>query len=246
MNRSIHVFGGLRCRAVHDLPEGAAPKLLVVLCHGFGAPGSDLVDLGGYLLEGSETLQQSCCFVFPEAPIDLGPLGMPGGRAWWPINMARLAEINETQDYDQLTKLTPDGMLDASEQLAAAVKDAQLHFDVQDAETVLGGFSQGAMVSLDVVLRHQLNPAYLVLFSGTLLCRDDWREMAGRHPGCPVYQTHGTIDPILPFEPSVMLHEMLKEQGFDAQFVQFNGQHTIPMPQLIAVGNLLEQMAAES
>ena len=137
-------FNGLRCHVVNADALQHPPRTIVVMCHGFGAPGDDLVDIGAWILEDNQLLQESCCFVFPEAPIDMTPLGLPGGRAWWPINMARLAEINQTQHYDELTSLTPDGMDSASSQLATALKEIQTHFSVDDSQTILGGFSQGS------------------------------------------------------------------------------------------------------
>ena len=236
-------FGELRCRIVQSDELGQKPRAVFVLCHGFGAPGDDLVDVGGWLLQKSSLLQSSFSFVFPEAPIDMTPMSLPGGRAWWPINMARLAEINQTQNYDELTNLTPDGMDTATNQLAAALKEIQQHFGVADSQTVMGGFSQGAMVSTNVVLQHGICPAHLVLFSGTLLCHDNWRQLAEKHAGCPVFQTHGTSDPVLPFGPAEKLRDMLNETGFQTVFQPFDGPHTIPMTPLADVTQLLEQIA---
>jgi phospholipase/carboxylesterase len=156
-------------------------------------------------------------------------MGMPGGRAWWPINMAQLAEINQTEDYSKLTTIEPPGMQDASDKLAAAVKEIQAANNVDDAATVLGGFSQGAMVATNIVLRDQFVPKLMVLFSGTLLNSKAWTEAAGRHPGCPVLQSHGRQDMVLPYPPSESLRDMLSENGFTVDFHPFNGPHTIPM-----------------
>lgn len=220
---------GLRCRVIDGLDEGEAAKVLVILNHGFGASGDDLVDIGFWLIESEDTIRANCRLVFPEAPIDLAMVGMPGARAWWPINMEALAEINQTRDYDQLTKLTPDGMLSASQQLFDAVRLLQSRFSLEDRATVIGGFSQGAMCTTDVVLRKGMNPAIMALFSGTLLCREDWTQMANDHPGCDVFQSHGRQDMLLPFQPAAQLSQMLFDAGFKTEFHEFQGGHTIPM-----------------
>lgn len=231
LNANLTEYGSLTCRVIDALPAGVAPQKLVVLCHGFGAPGDDLVTFGPHLISESSQIAETCRFVFPEAPIDLGPMGLPGGRAWWPINMAQLAAINETQDFEQLCAVTPDGMRDASRQLHAAIEQALA--DCPNAPSlVVGGFSQGAMVTTDVVLHHGLAPAQMILFSGTLLCREDWAAKAAAHPGCPVFQSHGRQDAILPFEPATWLRDLLLEQGFDVEFQEFSGEHAIPMPVL--------------
>ena len=91
MNSNVEEFSGLKCIVIDALPTDTKPTGIVVLCHGFGAPGSDLAGLAPELLSYDDTIATRYRFYFPEAPIDLAPMGMPGGRAWWPINMARLA-----------------------------------------------------------------------------------------------------------------------------------------------------------
>ena len=222
-------LAGLRCQVVDTLHPQTDNTVLVVLNHGFGASGDDLVDLGSWILESYEVLRDRCRFVFPEAPVDPEMMGMPGARAWWPINMAQLAVMNQTKDYQQLTKLVPDGMLAASGQLHEAVCEMQKLFRVPDTRTVIGGFSQGAMCSCDVVLRYGLKPSLLALFSGTLLCHEQWLELADQHEGCEVFQSHGHQDQLLPFQVAVQLNQLLFDHGFKTEFHEFDGGHTIPM-----------------
>jgi phospholipase/carboxylesterase len=245
MNTSQEKIAGLRCQLVDALPDGESPRLLVILNHGFGASGDDLVDLAPALIGSSQRIARNSLFVFPEAPVDLTPMGMPGGRAWWPINMAQLAEINQTRDFEQLSRLQPEGMRVASEQLAATVAELQKRYDIPDQMTVLGGFSQGAMVSTDVTVRIGVCPALLVLFSGTLLNRDAWEEKAAKHPGCDVLQSHGTEDPLLPYETAVQLQQLLKDNGFKTEFIEFAGGHTIPMAALQRFSQRLQVLLAD-
>ena len=240
LSSTIADFAGLRCRVIDALPADQVPKKVVILCHGFGASGEDLVPLGPALIDNSSTIEATCRFVFPAAPLDLASEGMPGGRAWWKLNMARLAMMQQTQDFSQLTLLRPDGMVEASTQLVNAVRAIQTAYGVTDTQTVLGGFSQGAMVSTDVVLRQGLVPSCLVLFSGTLLCRDEWQNLAEAHPGCPVMQSHGRQDPVLPFAPAESLRDLLQTNGFGVDFRAFHGQHTIPLPAMEDLQRILQ------
>ena len=235
LNSSNRVFGQLRCRVIDAIPAGESPGLLIILNHGFGASGDDLVDFAPMLIESSERIAAACRFVFPAAPIDLGPMGMPGGRAWWPINMAQLAEINQTRDFAQLTELEPPGMREAGSLLNQAIKAALEDSQLDESRLILGGFSQGAMVSTQVTLTEKLTPALLALFSGTLLNRAEWNRLAIAHPGCAVLQSHGRQDPILPFAPATQLRDLLTESSFEVEFVEFNGQHSIPV-------NVLERL----
>ncbi|MCP4172334.1 MAG: phospholipase [Fuerstiella sp.] len=227
LNSAVEEFAGLRCQVVDGLDSGIHPTKLVVLSHGFGASGDDLVGLAPHLIQSSDTVAATCRFVFPAAPVDLTPMGMPGGRAWWPINMARLAEINQAGNYDELTKLLPNGMLDASEQMVNALREMQTQYGLSDTATVIGGFSQGAMLSTDVVLRRGVVPSALMLFSGTLLCSADWQHFAAEHPGCSVLQSHGRQDPVLPFPTAESLRDLLDRNKFAVNFLPFDGPHTI-------------------
>lgn len=235
-------FGTLKCRVVDEL-NGKSPRLLVVLSHGFGAPGTDLVSLADPFLQGIPEIAESVRFIFPEAPLDLGPMGMPGGRAWWSINMAQLASMYQTNDFAQLTEVAPDGLEEASAMLTEAVQAMLSDCGLTSDDLFLGGFSQGAMVSTDVVLRTGLSPAALILMSGTLLSRNEWTAMAQEHPGCPVIQTHGTTDMVLPIEPATWLRDMLQDNGFDVNYTSFMGPHTVPPEALqMTAGALMERL----
>ena len=240
LSKSVRTFGSLKCSVIQSDTLDEAKNGLVILNHGFGASGDDLVDIGAMLMDESETIASRFRFVFPEAPIDLGPMGMPGGRAWWPINMAQLAEINQTRDYSALTKICPPGMPEATSQLATAVQEMHSTFAVNESRTVLGGFSQGAMVSTHLALSTVFNPALLALFSGTLLCRDEWSRLANDHPHCYVMQSHGFEDPVLPFAAAKELAQLLTNAGFRLEFTEFHGGHTIPMNVLHRFSELLE------
>jgi phospholipase/carboxylesterase len=229
INSSTQHLGPLKCRTIDALANDSAPELLVVLNHGFGASGDDLADFGPMLIDSSPVVQSCCRFIFPEAPVDLSPMGMPGGRAWWPINMAKLAEINQTRDYDQLMLLEPPGMKEAEEMLNETLKAAMAISGLEESRVIVGGFSQGAMVSTNLVLTRNLRPALMALFSGTLLNRNHWQKLAKSHGGCDVLQSHGRQDFVLPFAPAVELKDMLAAAGFNVEFIEFNGPHTIPM-----------------
>jgi len=106
MKLQSHVISGLKCRIADELDEGVQPRVVVVLCHGFGAPGTDLVPLGQMLLRQPK-LSGSVQFVFPEAPLSLESQGMPEGRAWWSIDMHRLQMAVALGNFRDLSKDSP-------------------------------------------------------------------------------------------------------------------------------------------
>ncbi|MEM9365619.1 MAG: lysophospholipase [Planctomycetota bacterium] len=230
-------LGSLDCIVVDGGPK---PTALAVLCHGFGAPGDDLANLAPYLIQATGPAAASFRWVFPAAPIDLTDQGMPGGRAWWPLNMARLAMLFQTQAFEELHEETPPGLVEASSLLEETITEAKkqiLHeSDQESVPVVLGGFSQGAMVTLNVALSSEkCRPNVLVQYSGTLICRETWQKQASCLTEVSVIQTHGTADPILPFASAQLLRDMLVAAGVTVDFYAFDGPHTIEQQGIEAV-----------
>ena len=84
------------------------------------------------------------------------------------------------------------------------------------------------MLTMDASLRGDFDPPkYLIQFSGTLVCQSQWQARLSRLADTQVYQSHGTIDPILPFKSAQRLNEILLDSGVQAEFHSFDGPHTI-------------------
>jgi phospholipase/carboxylesterase len=213
-------------------PDDAA--LTVVLLHGFGAPGDDLVPLGGAL---ARVLPAPVRFVFPAAPIALGGMYGPG-RAWWKIDLDEL-------DREMRAGRLRDRRNDVPPELAAARAAVnELVDSLGNTRVVLGGFSQGAMLALDVALHRDQPPAGLVLMSGTLLAESEWTPRLPRLAGVPVAMSHGRHDPLLPFAVADELRGKLVAAGARVDWQPFDGGHEIPPPALGAAVRLIAAAAA--
>ncbi len=223
-------LAGLTTRIVG--PADAATT--VVLLHGFGAPGDDLVALGDFIKAPAR-------FVFPEAPIELG--GLYGdSRAWWRLDLVRLEEeLRRGVPRDRRAEV-PEGLAEARVQLMDALAELQQLLSIPDDRLVLGGFSQGAMLSLDVALHRAVPPAGLVLMSGTLLAESAWQPRMPSLRGVPVMQSHGRHDQLLPFAIAEVLRDQLTAAGAVVDWVPFDGGHEIPPPVLGAVAKLIRQI----
>lgn len=199
--------------------EGGGEGPLVVLLHGFGAPGDDLAPLWRVIDAPAGTR-----WAFPAAPLALDAMGY-GGRAWWMVDIERLIAGG---DREQLAREAPPGMSEAHARVVAMldVLDAEL----RPSRVVLGGFSQGAMLACDVALRTDRALAGVALLSGTLVAHDEWAPLAARHRGLPVFQSHGSEDPILPYAQAEKLRDMLRDSGAVVTWVPFRGGHAIPGP----------------
>jgi phospholipase/carboxylesterase len=236
-------FGGLRSQWVDALPAGRSPKLAVVFCHGFGAPGTDLVPLGSELLSHDADLAESVRFVFPAAPLSLESRGLYGGRAWWHLDLeARLMAIERGEIRD-LRNDYPEGLDDARTMLVNLVEEIREAWNLDASQIVLGGFSQGAMIATETALTLPESPAALCLLSGTILCEDRWRDLASRRGPLRVLQSHGRQDPILPFVAAEWLRDLLGGAGLNVEFFPFDGGHTIPFEALQRTTALLREVA---
>ena len=229
-------LGTLRARIAGGSDrEGGGNGPVVVLMHGFGAPGTDLVPLWREL-----SVPQSVRFVFPEAPLELGF----GGRAWWNIDMARLQERFDAGAVERLIAEVPDGIAEARSAVLSLLDALERDFSVQPEQIVIGGFSQGAMLATDIVLHTQRQFAGLAVLSGTLISHDEWLPLMPARAGLLVLQRHGRADPLLPFAVAERLRDELRAAGLAVQFVPFNGGHGIPGPALDGLAQLIGRAAA--
>lgn len=157
---------------------GGKPTALVVMLHGLGADGRDLIALAPML---ARALPRAL-FVSPDAPF---PCDMaPYGRQWFSLQDRAPARLVEGM---QLARPIVDGFLDGA--LAALALDG--------AALALLGFSQGAMTSLYAGLRRPVPPAAILAFSGALVGEVPPAGGAG-YP--PVLLVHGEDDPVVPFD----------------------------------------------
>ena len=238
-------LGGLTCRIISRLPEGTPPKLVAVLCHGFGAPGHDLVPIADELFDLCPALADSVEVIFPAAPLSLDEFGMPGGRAWWHIDMNELIGAIEHGNLRILRDRRPEGIDEARDLLLGMLDEVQQKTGLPSNRFVLGGFSQGSMLAVEAALNWVEPPGGLCLWSSTLVSEAQWRANAARLKGIPIVQTHGRQDPILPFAAAIALRDLLTEAGANVNFIEFNGPHTITLPGLEALVELLERQLSE-
>lgn len=216
-----------------------APKAAVILCHGFGAPGDDLVGLAPELARHFPALAD-VRFYFPAAPLSLGDLGWGDSRAWWLIDMAAVQRLQRDEAaLREFRKVEPQGMAEARKAVRALVTQVADQTGLPMKKIVLGGFSQGAMITTDVALRLEEPPGGLVVLSGTLLIEDVWRAKAAARAGLPVFQSHGRQDPVLPFKAAEWLQALFSEAGMQHEFVPFDGGHTIGPEALERLGDFL-------
>jgi phospholipase/carboxylesterase len=209
--------------------KGPAPATgLVVLLHGYGADGSDLLGLADVL---APHLPHTA-FVAPDAPEPCR--GSPMGRQWFPIPW--LDGSSEVEAGAGLARAADD---------LNAFLDAQMKAEGLAPEAVaLIGFSQGAMMSLHVAPRRAVALAGIVAISGRLLVADRLAAEARVKP--PVLLIHGDQDPVVPFADMGVAGNALTGAGFEVwgHVMRGTGHGIAPDGLGAALGFLTERLPA--
>ncbi len=156
--------------------SGTAPKHIVLLLHGYGSNGADLISLAPHW----RNAVPDALFLAPNAP---GRLGFGGGYQWWP-----------------LSAFTPQALASGAASAAPAIDafiDRKLkQYELTEADLAIVGFSQGTMMALHVGLRRKGQVAGIVGYSGMLTGAAELAHQPISKP--PVLLIHGAQDPIVP------------------------------------------------
>jgi phospholipase/carboxylesterase len=234
-------ISGLRTRMTGGTDgKGGGRGPLILLLHGFGAPGDDLVPLADALNVPAGTR-----FVFPEGPLSLS-FGPGDARAWWLIDMARIAQDRAAGRVRDLSQDIPKGLAQVREAMLSFLKEIEQKFDADPKKTVLGGFSQGAMLSCDLILHTDRPYAGLVQLSGNVLAQPIWGPLLPKRKGLPVFQSHGVQDEILPYIGAERLRDTLAHAGLSVEWHNFRGGHEIPRVVLQRLGLFITKTVTHS
>lgn len=155
--------------------SGGAPKYLVVLLHGYGSDGNDLIGLAPHLADA----MPEALFVSPNAP-DPVP-GNPFGHQWFAIDF--------TGDR---VSARQSGIAAAQPVLATYLAELWAETGLTAADTVLVGFSQGAMMALHVGLSLDAPLLGIIAFAGALVAPAGFD--APEHYRVPICLVHGDLD----------------------------------------------------
>jgi phospholipase/carboxylesterase len=221
-------MGGLDARILGgDDGRGGGDGPVVVLLHGFGAPGDDLVVLGQVL-----DVPANVRFVFPEAPLVL-PDFFGHSRAWWMLDTERLErELAAGKPSDRSAEV-PEGLAEARDKLCAFLDELPSHLGGACDQVILGGFSQGSVLACDIACTTTRPLTALVLMSSTLISAATWLPGMPRRAGMPIFQSHGWRDHLLSFGAAERLRDHLRDAGLDVAWHEFDGGHEIP-PEVLA------------
>jgi phospholipase/carboxylesterase len=174
----------------HGPEAGGRPGHLVVLLHGYGADGNDLIGLAPVLAP----LMPDVVFHAPNAPHPCE--GNPMGYQWFGIS--RLDP-----------QVTAAGVRAAAPFVDAYLDEKLAQYGLDESKTVPVGFSQGTMMALHVGLRRAKQLAGIVGFSGMLAAPESLKAEIKTRP--PVLLLHGDSDEMLPHVLTERAAEVLRQ-----------------------------------
>jgi phospholipase/carboxylesterase len=190
--------------------RGRGDRALLLL-HGYGAPGDDLVPLGEELARRIPGLR----VVLPAAPESWIHGGE--GLAWY-----------------ERARPSVDAQIDrAREALVVLLRELERTEGIPPSRVAFAGFSMGSTMAIELAIHGPHRPTALVALSGNALPRFDrrWDALSG----LPVFVSHGRADPILPFFHGERIRDRAREGGAEVTFVEFDGGHEIPTEVLDAL-----------
>lgn len=171
--------------------SGGTPKALVILLHGYGADGNDLMGLSPYLAK----VLPGAAFVSPHAPeaCEMTPMG----RQWFSLGAYDPERMRRDPAFRQQARgAMLEGALKVAPTLDAFI-DAELdRAGLDESRLALVGFSQGTMMSLQVGLRRRRPAACIVGFSGSLVGAERLKGEITVRP--PILLVHGDADDVVP------------------------------------------------
>ncbi len=176
--------------------SGKKPSSIVLLLHGYGSNGQDLIGLADYWAKDLP----DTVFVSPDA---FSPCEVGFGFQWF-----------------SLQSWTPQHLLGgaeaASSRLNVYIDEVLSRYGLSSDRLALVGFSQGTMMSLYVAPRRDMPVAGVLGYSGALL----GGEGLANNPAVvkmPICLIHGDMDPVVPVTAYYHASETLKQAGYPVE-----------------------------
>lgn len=179
--------------------SGKAPRQVVVLLHGYGSDGADLIGLAPYW----QDVLPDALFVAPNA--HEACTGNPFGYQWFALDYDTDRIANRQLGLPLARPVLVQFLADLWEQTGLSAEN-----------TILVGFSQGAMMALHTGLSLDEALLGIVAFSGAFLPSDGFAE--GRYAKPPVCLVHGDLDEVVDPELSADADVALRLAGIDVRY----------------------------
>ncbi|MFQ5580875.1 MAG: alpha/beta hydrolase [Nitrospiria bacterium] len=206
----------------NEVPASQAVEGCVVFLHGRGTTGKDLMPLA------DEIAFPSLRWIFPDAPFPF--LEDFDGRMWF---------ASPPEQHGGIIK----SRILLSELLDHLIVENQ----IPSRKIVLMGFSQGAVMSLDVGIRFHLPLAGLIAMSGFLHSPETVpEEKSPASAEMPILLVHGMADPVVKVDGSRQALSTLRKEGYTVNLQEYPMGHQVIPEEIVLIRKHLSQFLERS
>ena len=201
----------LSLNAIAIAPPGAGEQLIVLL-HGWGANAQDVAGL----ISAINMVAPPVRALLPNAPFS-HPM-VPGGRAWYSFPASY--DFRKGHDFAAQADLQ-----ESRQRLLNWMRSLPEQTGIPLEKTVMGGFSQGGAMTLDV--GPQLPLAAMLILSSY-----SHAPISKCTTPRPVLVIHGRQDPVVPLTKALETKAQLENQGLAVTYHEFDMGHEVSLDAL--------------
>ena len=185
------------------------PKNAVILCHGYGGDGKDISILAGYW----RTYLPDTIFICPDAPEKCE--ASPSGFQWFALT---------DQDPEQILSKS----LVAENKLNKLIDEVKESYNLLANKIIIGGFSQGSMISLQTGIKRKDKINSILGYSGKIIDLEHLSKNIVSRPN--IFLMHGDIDQVVPVDGLLEAKNFFNKNNYEIETKIFkNCEHRIPM-----------------
>jgi len=185
------------------------PKNAVILCHGYGGDGKDISILAGYW----RTYLPDTIFICPDAPEKCE--ASPSGFQWFDLT---------DQDPEQILSKS----LVAENKLNKLINEVKEGYNLLANQIIIGGFSQGSMISLQTGIKRKDKINSILGYSGKIIDLEHLSKNIVSRPN--IFLMHGDIDQVVPVDGLLEAKNFFNKNNYEIETKIFkNCEHRIPM-----------------
>jgi len=184
------------------------PKNAVILCHGYGGDGKDISILAGYW----RTFLPETIFICPDAPEKCA--ASPSGFQWFDL-------------LDQSEEQILSKSLIAENKLNQLIDEVKQKNDLNSDQIIIGGFSQGCMLTLQTGIKRKDKINSVIGYSGKIINTDHLSKNINSKPN--IFLMHGDIDQVVTIDAFLEAKDFFKKNKYEIETKIFeNCEHRIP------------------
>ena len=184
------------------------PRNAVILCHGYGGDGKDIALLASYW----RTYLPDTIFICPDAPEKCA--ASPNGFQWFDL-------------IDQASEQVLAKSLVAENKLNKLIDEVKEKNNLKANEIIIGGFSQGCMITLQTGIKRKDKINSIIGYSGRIIDTDHLSKNINSKPN--IILMHGDIDQIVTIESLLEAKDFFGKNNYKIETKIFkNCEHRIP------------------